>query len=828
MDMIFKRKSITIIFACLFALFLHKICFAEKICTVPTEPVTIKENNTADIVVVLINTTTKDVTLNLTENPGNAFDLRGSELIAKKGLDFETLSGSEELTVQIRCNKTGHRSITLTVIVRVVNINDNPPSFGQSEYTLDINELTPVNTSIGLIEAIDDDSEVLYYSMEPSVNRYFRLETMYTPNILVNKVLDYDVIQQVKMILYVQDTPPQPQPVTIGNAKLCLSLGYKGRVNLTEKQDGALQLQPGPVYARDGDKSRNEEISYKIVRGNEDNIFQIDEKSGNISMLKPADIAGPISLLVLASQVLNRDQFATTSVTIDTGPPTGPSESEQGMTISQVESILIVRTDSFAVQVRAVDVSTGEAGTATISVIVVPSVGVQSPDEGYRAGDMALLGFVMAALLVLCLIVIGYLISRVKKGNPDAFKSECLGSCLKFTQPPNRPSPRDSMQFTNDGFLNEGDTGRSRSRRADLRERRLDAVQAARVRVIPRERQRHCSSCGLQTHTNHSHHSPAVQTRGKANKHKVKSILAKERRKDDRHKTVWFKESEDSSDIEVEIIPDTIGLKSEEDMEKVEGDFVSPPREDSEMELGELTMLNIQDLSSRETSISDSREGLNTERRDHLERVPRDAEHLLALLPSFCGPSHPKPSRLGLGQEDAQDGFPNLELGDKWSESFELQTKRGDGELLRDFFKGSPASAGPGSLLFLSVLRSVLSKVAVRAQAQTCAEAGPETARALQAAGRMQPSGPNNPMGKMGESRKAQPKVALDHQALNHHQIGHGLAKSLEGCRDHAHSFASEAVSESSGTASFSDLLKEIKLLTADLTNEVHRRIKAL
>ncbi len=51
-------------------------------------------------------------------------------------------------------------------------------------------------------------------------------------------------------------------------------------------------------------------------------------------------------------------------------------------------------------------------------------VGVQSPDEGYRAGDMALLGFVMAALLVLCLIVIGYLISRVKKGNPDAFQSE--------------------------------------------------------------------------------------------------------------------------------------------------------------------------------------------------------------------------------------------------------------------------------------------------------------------------------------------------------------------------------------------------------------------
>lgn len=170
------------------------------------------------------------------------------------------------------------------------------------------------------------------------------------------------------------------------------------------------------------------------------------------------------------------------------------------------------------------------------------------------------------------------------------------------------------MQFTNDGFLNEGDTGRSRSRRAELRDRRLDAVQAARVRVIPRERPRHCSSCGLQTHPNHSHHSPGVQTKGKANKHRVKSILAKERRKDDGHKSVWFKESEDSSDIEVEIIPDTIGLKPEEDVERVDGEFASPPPEDSDMELGDLTMLNIQDLSSRE--ISDSREGLNTDRRD--------------------------------------------------------------------------------------------------------------------------------------------------------------------------------------------------------------------
>lgn len=162
------------------------------------------------------------------------------------------------------------------------------------------------------------------------------------------------------------------------------------------------------------------------------------------------------------------------------------------------------------------------------------------------------------------------------------------------------------MQFTNDGFLNEGDTGRSRSRRAEPRDRRPDPAQTGRVRAIPRERLRHCSSCGVQVHSNHKHHgSPAVQSRARQSE---KSILAKERKRDDRQKTVWFKESEDSSDIEVEIIPDNIGFKREEDGEKMEAD--------GEMELGELAMLNTQDSSSRERAISDSRDGPNTEKQD--------------------------------------------------------------------------------------------------------------------------------------------------------------------------------------------------------------------
>lgn len=108
------------------------------------------------------------------------------------------------------------------------------------------------------------------------------------------------------------------------------------------------------------------------------------------------------------------------------------------------KSVLFVCT-----QLRAVDTTTGEFGTAALSVQVIPgeaaamtdpsdkheicmcnlhlsspaAVAIPSPSNiSFRPGDMALLGLVMAALLVLCLIVIGFLISRLWKGNGSVDK----------------------------------------------------------------------------------------------------------------------------------------------------------------------------------------------------------------------------------------------------------------------------------------------------------------------------------------------------------------------------------------------------------------------
>ncbi|XP_075328617.1 cadherin-related family member 5-like [Odontesthes bonariensis] len=264
MELKSKRKPVDVLLGCVVAVCFSAVCSAQRLCTVPPGPVTIPENNTADVQVVKI-ICGNDVSLTVTVNPEDLFYIVGTVLMLKKGLDYESLP-SATLVAWVQCSRAGSRSVNESVEVLVGNVNDNPPNFAQNHYLLDVNELTPVNSSVGLIEATDVDSEPLYYRLEPATDKYFRLEHINTPKILVKSILDYDVVQKISLVLHVQDTlngsatnepfftsvatitvhvkdvdnrPPWFQPclrTNLGIAKLCVSSGYRGKVNLTEKE----------------------------------------------------------------------------------------------------------------------------------------------------------------------------------------------------------------------------------------------------------------------------------------------------------------------------------------------------------------------------------------------------------------------------------------------------------------------------------------------------------------------------------------------------------------------------------------------------------------
>ncbi|KAI5614833.1 cadherin-related family member 5 isoform X1 [Silurus asotus] len=310
-------KLVQIIF---FMLAVFTINTTGQICSGPIA-VNFPENNDINATVATIRID-EGVRLSITANPDNAFGINGNLLVAKKILDYE---------------------LSIRVFVNVENINDNAPFFGQNPFFLQVAELTKVNTTVGKIEATDLDGDRLYYSLIAPLDK-FGLQADSNPEILVKKVLDYDTVKEVTLVLFAQDTPlsstltpshtattsvvvtimdinnrpPWFQPcieATVGITKICVTSGYTGNVNLNEQMSGALTLNPGPLHAIDGDKGRNDPIRYTIIGGNVNETFGIDQNNGNITMQKPVGVAGSIILTVMAYELENPDQFATTTVT---------------------------------------------------------------------------------------------------------------------------------------------------------------------------------------------------------------------------------------------------------------------------------------------------------------------------------------------------------------------------------------------------------------------------------------------------------------------------------------------------------------------------------
>ncbi|XP_069037969.1 cadherin-related family member 5 [Lepisosteus oculatus] len=347
MDLKYKRFSVNGILFLLLLFFLHRECDCQ-ICSLPVPvPIQIEENNAIDQEVVNI-TTSAGVKLTISEDKSQAFALHDKTLVLTKQMDYENMA-EKVIIASIRCEKEAETVVFLHIFVEITNVNEYPPYFQELSYTLSVDEFQPVNTNIGRVNAEDRDGDRLYYHLDNSTSgaQYFHLASVTAPDILVSKILDYDSTPKLDLILFVRDTenagaanshtastniaidvkdidnrPPWFLPckeISFDDTrtKICLNMGYKGSVNLTVKEEGVLPLKPEPLYAIDGDKGINEPIEYYILSGNEAGLFDMNSNTGNITMLKAVDIAGPILLTVMAFQTKNPNQFSTTSVVID-------------------------------------------------------------------------------------------------------------------------------------------------------------------------------------------------------------------------------------------------------------------------------------------------------------------------------------------------------------------------------------------------------------------------------------------------------------------------------------------------------------------------------
>ncbi|XP_035520306.1 cadherin-related family member 5 isoform X3 [Morone saxatilis] len=675
MDGLYPHFSVRTFFSFLLLILLQTYTEAQSICSVP-DSVNFAENNMVGVTVATI-TLQPEVTVNFKPppaNPNNPFGLKGNQLIATKALDFET---NQTHTVELTCTATSGLTLNVIIIVIVTNENDNPPVFAQSAYSINVDELSPVDKSVGRFTATDLDGTPLYYKLTSELQDAFKLRSFTNPDILVKTPLDYDKVKNVQLVLYAQDTPletssPGPsftasttitvtildldtrppwfQPCTeheVGGALICQSSGYTGRVNLNEQETGALPLKPGPVYAIDGDSGINEEITYSFLNGDAGGLFQINPNTGNISMLKPADVLETISLTVLAAQKKNSYQFASTPLTISVRvkslhPPRFQRSQYEGVVTAvgemavdpknKDEPLKILATDddyivtgglnphityyvngssdfsiidgylfmtkglpveTLSLQVVAKDTTNDESVTAQLSVEVKSVI---IPSGGYGPTDMAVLGAVLGVLLFICLVVIGVLIFNIRRGKAD-WRKIYETSMFRSSLGQGSGGQKEGIQYTNEAFQKDEDgdsTGSGGLEGGSVMaggEPRKAAGNFTPFEAVM------TSSVPLHALLN-DNTSQAGSDKADSEK-EVKPILTKERRMDEGYKSVWFKEDIDpDAKEEVVIIPDSRESDSEEEDQQQPSSSKEEDEDDNPQTKTQKVIFNDADMDS--------------------------------------------------------------------------------------------------------------------------------------------------------------------------------------------------------------------------------------
>ncbi|XP_032872487.1 cadherin-related family member 5-like, partial [Amblyraja radiata] len=309
-------------------------------CCVPVQEIHVQENNQVGVVISSITVKRLPVTV---KEPDVAaiLTVNGTSLCLQKSLDFEAMK-DPVIIFTLQC---GPDKSSLSLYIVVDNINDNRPTFPETALTLNISELYPVGKLWTNVTAVDLDEDVIYYSLDPNTDgaTYFQLKTENTPDLSLKRALDYEVKRSLTLVLNAKEAansrqvnnsvtitvrvldqdnrPPLFEPCagSVGPG-LCLNAAYTGVIRQHTIELSPLTLGPRNILAVDGDSGINATILYRIINGDDDHAFQIDERDGALNITKAVTSLRPITLTILAYQENDRYKSTTTTVTLTVDP----------------------------------------------------------------------------------------------------------------------------------------------------------------------------------------------------------------------------------------------------------------------------------------------------------------------------------------------------------------------------------------------------------------------------------------------------------------------------------------------------------------------------
>ncbi|KAK6621206.1 hypothetical protein RUM43_011512 [Polyplax serrata] len=312
----------------------------------PHSAITVSEDT--DVGTVLAAVTANDVDTNpaLTyffsdETEEFSIDRFSGKIVLGKKLDFES---QKEYRLAITASDTAHTAQT-SLIIRVTDVNDNPPAFWQTAYQVSLPDGNDAVTPLLTVNASDLDSgnnaKIKFSLLKPlegftvdsNKGTIYANKSALLPSLMTEGIKDID-------LAVVATDMGKPSLSSLTSIRVRVN-NDKDFVPYFTQEDYQIRIseniKPGTSILKVSSTDNGKNMAdFTIIGGNDDGIFQILSPDGDLILLKKPDREkkNSYSLHVSAGNLMYRSNNATIHVSIDDAndnPPMFQGVDENGI-----------------------------------------------------------------------------------------------------------------------------------------------------------------------------------------------------------------------------------------------------------------------------------------------------------------------------------------------------------------------------------------------------------------------------------------------------------------------------------------------------------------
>ena len=317
------------------------------------------------------------VTYRLVDNPVvnnmQLFDI-GSDsgtLIVRGPIDYD--NGTTTYAFQIEAVDGGDPPLsdTISMIVRVQDVNDLPPELETDVYEIEVPENIPLNEVVFTVQATDNDTNpenrnISYllsgdrFAIDESSGAIRAIASLdrETTSTYSLTVFASDGVGSDTAILNIIVTDVNDQPPMFNQSQYTITLPENYPTNVIFLQ----------VFTSDADEGDNAEVSYSIIEQPGNGEVTIDNTTGEINFLVSPDyeISAQLEFQVRAADIGDLDNFVTVAITLQDLNDNSPVFTQPSYTAEVFENR---PSGTNVVRVEAIDDDSGSSGVVTYSIV---------------------------------------------------------------------------------------------------------------------------------------------------------------------------------------------------------------------------------------------------------------------------------------------------------------------------------------------------------------------------------------------------------------------------------------------------------------------------